>query len=314
MEYIILGILLLFLIGIGVMLKFTLPIAVRVYKSHLTRASGEDWGYACSAPDNEEQMEMWNEGILWGKENEPFKTQVDIENDGLKLHGEYYDFGSKNCVIILPGRCECLKYSYYFAQPYKTAGYNVLVIDNRAHGKSEGVYSTIGKKEGTDVLAWSRFIIENYGTEKICLHSICIGSVSAITALTSKKCPPQLCEFVTEGCFTTFRESFKQHMIKDKRPLFPVLDLVMLLIYIYTGTNVIATSPIAKIGKVKARTLFLYSEKDIFSRPVQVKRLYKKSKSKDKRLVCFKNGSHSHVRINNKEIYDKSIVEFLNES
>jgi len=100
-------------------------------------------------------------------------------------------------------------------------------------------------------------------------------------------------------------------MIADKRPLFPVLDLVMLLIYLNTGTNVLAASPIANIGKLKSRTLFLHSEKDIFSRPVQAKRLFKKCGSPDKKLVWFSQGSHSHIRINNKEKYDNTIVEFL---
>ena len=35
------------------------------------------------------------------------------------LIGEYFDFGKDRCVIILPGRCESLMYSYYFAPPYE---------------------------------------------------------------------------------------------------------------------------------------------------------------------------------------------------
>ena len=119
-------------------------------------------------------------------------------------------------------------------------------------------------------------------------------------------------EIVVDGCITTFRESFKEHMIADKRPLFPVLDLVMLLIYLNTGTNVVYSSPIRYINKIKARMLFLHSKLDIFSKPDKAEILFKKCSSPDKKIVWFDKGCHSHIRINNVEKYDYTIVEFLN--
>ena len=74
--------------------------------------------------------------------------------NGLKLVGEWFDYGFDKTVIILPGRRETLVYSYYYAQPYKELGINVLVIDQRAHGLSEGTYSTCGIKEADDVKLW----------------------------------------------------------------------------------------------------------------------------------------------------------------
>ena len=74
--------------------------------------------------------------------------------DGLKLIAEYYDFGFDKTAIIMPGRRECLIYSYFYAFPYKDAGVNVLVIDQRAHGLSEGKYSTCGIFEAKDVIDW----------------------------------------------------------------------------------------------------------------------------------------------------------------
>ncbi len=309
--YIIAAVIFILVSGLVVMLVKTVPIAKRVYKAQLVRTSPEVWGRCCSAPDNEEQLDMWNKGLLWADTYKDNMQEVKIVNEGFNLYGEYYDFGSKNCVIILPGRCESLMYSYFFSEPYRRAGYNVLVIDTRCHGLSDGTKASIGKKESRDVLAWGNFLISNFGIEKICLHCICIGSASGILALTSKNCPKEMREIVVDGCFTTFRESFKEHMIADNRPLFPVLDLVMLLIYLNTGTNVVASSPIAYIDKIKARMLFLHSELDIFSRPDKAKILFEKCSSPDKKLVWFSKGCHSHIRINNMEKYDDAIVEFL---
>lgn len=303
----------LILSGLAAMFIYTYPISKSVYKKQLVRTDKEKWGRVCSAPENEEQFAMWNAGIEWADANRKYVTEVQIENDGFKLFGEYFDYGKDRCVIIIPGRCESLIYSYYFAPPYKEAGFNILVIDTRCHGKSDGVYNTIGVKESGDIIAWSKFAHDKLSNAEIWFHGICIGTASAIYAMTDTGCPKYVKGFVTEGCFVSFRETFKQHMIADKRPLFPVLDLVMLHINRHTKTNVYRQKPIKAIKKLKedARVLFLYGEKDIFSLPKKSKMLFDACSAKDKKIVWFLEGGHSHLRINNTEKYDNAIIEFF---
>lgn len=292
----------------------TYPISKNVYETMLVRTSDEKWGRVCSAPDNEEQLGMWEKGIEWMENNRQRIEEVMVESDGFKLYGEYFDFGYDRCIIILPGRCESLVYSYFFAPPYEKAGFNVLVIDTRCHGKSGGKYNTIGVKESRDVLKWAELVNEKYGNKEIYIHGICIGTSSGLFAMAHKKCPDYIKGLVTEGCFVSFRETFKRHMIAENRPLFPVLDTVMLLINKYTGTNVYRDKPIRAIKKIKSqhRVLFLYGKKDIFSIPEKSQQLFDACVAKDKKLVWFEEGKHSHLRFTNPEEYDKAIIEFFN--
>ena len=308
---IILGVLILG--GFVAMFIYTYPISKRVYRDQLVRTSPQKWTRTCSFPDNEEQVKMWNDGIAWADKHRDKITDVEIESDGFKLYGEYFDFGAKRSIIILPGRCESLVYSYYFAPPYEKAGFNILVIDTRCHGKSDGIYNTIGVKESHDVIAWSKLLHERFGNEEIYYHGICIGTASGIFALNHKDCPSYVKGFVTEGCFVSFRETFKRHMIADKRPLFPVLDLVMLHINHNAGINVYKQKPITEIKKLNPdlRVLFLYGKQDIFSIPEKTKQLFSLCAAKDKKLVWFDKGSHSHLRINNIEQYDNAIIDFF---
>lgn len=313
MEWIILVLALLLLGGIAAMLAMTLPIAGRVYEEQLVRTTPEKWGRTCSCPENEEQQAMWDAGCAWAEAHKAAMEEVSMVCEGLNLYGEFYHLysESKRCVLILPGRCESLKYSYYFAPAYERAGFNVLVVDTRAHGNSDGRYNTIGVAESRDALAWVEMLRERFGMEEIYFHTICIGTVSGLLAMTSPECPDSVRGIVSEGCFTTFRESFKRHMMADKRPLFPVLDLVMLLLKIHTGTNVLAASPLRAVRKLKGRALFLYGKQDIFSVPEKSQQLFDRCKSPDKRLVWFEKGGHSHLRINNETAYDQAIVDFL---
>lgn len=299
--------------GFAAMLAYTFPIAKKVYNNQLVRTEPEKWGRVCSAPDNEEQLKMWNDGIAWMEPNRSRMTEVSVESDGFKLYGEYFDFGSDRCVIILPGRCESLIYSYYFAEPYEKAGFNILVVDTRCHGKSEGKYNTIGVKESHDVLKWAELVHDRFDNKEVYIHGICIGTSSGIFAMTNKNCPDYLKGLVTEGCFVSFRETFKRHMMADNRPLFPVLDMVMLLINKHTGTNVYKDKPIRAIKHINhnARILFLYGKKDIFSIPEKSQKLFDACAATDKQLVWFEKGGHSHLRINNTEEYDNAIIKFF---
>ena len=299
--------------GFVAMLMYTLPIAKKVYATQLVRTSPEKWGRVCSDTTNAEQVAMWEAGIQWAKPHQDRMQELHIVSDGLNLYGEYYDFGSDRCVIILPGRCESLVYSYFFAAPYEKAGFNILVIDTRCHGKSDGIYNTIGVKERSDVLAWAAYAHDILHNSQIYIHGICIGTSAGLFALTDPRCPDYMKGLVTEGCYVSFRETFKRHMIAEKRPLFPVLDLVMLLINRHTGTNVYRDKPIRAMKRVKPqhRMLFLYGKQDIFSIPEKTKQLFAACTSRDKKLVWFDKGSHSHLRINNPEQYDQAIVDFL---
>lgn len=293
------------------MLIVTKPIALKVYEEQLVRTSKDKWGRVCSEPSNEEQLEMWNRGLMWAQKHSDKMHEVEIENDGLRLVGEFYDFGSKKCAIILPGRCECLKYSYYYAPPYSEMGMNILVADARAHGNSDGRYSTIGVKESGDLRAWIAYIEKEFGIEEIWLHGVCIGSSSAILVMSSDNCPKSIKGLVTEGCFVSFRETFKRHMTDINRPWFPVLDEVMLNIKKYGDGDVYKAAPIHHIGKIKQNVLMIFGEQDKFSVPKKSRILFDKCGSPTKRIVWFAKGGHSHLRINNEKEYDKAIIDYV---
>lgn len=305
------GILFLLAGGLISMLAVTTPIGKKVYFDQLVRTSEEKWGTACSAPENEEQLSMWNTGCAWAAQHQDVMQEVDITHDGLHLHGELYRFGGNKCVIILPGRCECLKYSYYFAAPYEKAGFNVLVIDSRAHGQSDGKYNTVGIKESRDVLAWARYLEQQWQMESIWLHAICIGSSAAALAMAAPDCPTTIHGMVAEGMFVSFRECFKRHMMDLNRPRFPVLDLTMRNMNRYGGVNVYKDTPLRHIANVKQKALFLFGEQDIFSIPPKSRMLVDRCGSPDKKLVWFPKGGHSHLRINDPEGYDRAILDYL---
>ncbi len=308
---IVLGSLILLISPIIGMFIYTFKIAKKVYYSQLVRETKDKWGRECSDTTNEEQVRMYKEGIEWAKDKD-FK-EVSIKSEGFNLVGEYLDNGSDTCVIIIPGRTESLLYSYYFSIPYYNNHLNILVIDNRSHGLSEGYYDTLGIDEYKDILARSKLLNEKYAVKHIVLHGICIGAATSIYAKVKEE--NDLIEaLVLDGLYNNFKEIFRNHMIADNRPVFPVLNEVMFLIKKYSEVDVVKDGPENYIDKIKIPVLFMYSKEDKFVLPYMQNIIYSKCKSEHKKIVYFPKGAHSHIRINNTIKYDETISNFLKEN
>lgn len=308
-TFLIIGIVLLLIILFGIIPPFI--IANKVFNSQLVRNDKTKWLRECSAPDNVEQMAMYNAGLEWAKGFKDKIEEVEITSfDGLHLVGEYFNFNSDKCVIILQGRTESLWYTYYYAKPYSDMGYNILVVDSRAHGLSEGKYNTVGLKEYKDILKWADLIHDKYGISKFILHGICIGSATALYAITEDK-KDYFKAIIADGMYTSFYETFRTHMIEEKRPVHPFIDFVRLIMKIKTGVDMKSYGPEKAIKKLNKPILFLYSKEDKFSLPAKSDYLYDITPG-DKKIVWFDHGAHSHIRINNLEKYDQEVKDFCN--
>ncbi len=306
--YIILGVL------AAALLFFVFPtmlVSSVIYTVLFVRTNKEKWSRNCSW-DNEEQRQMFEEGRKWGEENEEFRRTVEIKSGKYRLIGEYFNFGYDRAVIIIPGRMESGTYSYYFSEPYKKAGFNVLAIDNRSHGLSDGKINTLGLKEYKDILRWGKFLHEELMVEEIIIHGICIGSATALYALTAEECPDYFKGMVADGMYTDFAESFKNHLIEKGKPLFPFTFEVMALVSLSAGRSIRKNAPINHIDKLEKPILFIYSKQDTYSTPDKAQILFDRAKE-PKKLVWFDKGAHSHVRINAPEKYDETIGEFIKE-
>lgn len=288
-----------------------LIISYLMYVIHLKRGKKEKWTRACSS-NTEPQLTMYNQGLAWSDANAACRKELHIVNEGLNLYGEFYDHGTTKTAVFIPGRTEGLRYSYYFAIPFWEKGYNVLCIDQRAHGESDGQYNTVGFEEHKDLIAWINLLQKEHHTETVVLHGVCIGSACALYALVSPQCPRGIRGLVADGMYPTFYESFKNHMIELKKPLHPGLETIDAWMKVHTGHSM-RKGPIHVIDQLKTPLLMLHSKEDLYSRPSEAQRLYDKCGSQRKTLHWFPTGKHSQLRYTHTAEYDAAIQRFLDE-
>lgn len=115
----------------------------------------------------------------------PCETVSIQSRDGLKLYGRYYhvkdgaplDIGfhgyKSSAIVDFSGGSE-LSFEL---------GHNLLLIDQRAHGKSQGYSICFGLKERFDLLDWVDFAIDRFGNDvSIFLYGVSMGGATVLMA------------------------------------------------------------------------------------------------------------------------------------
>ncbi len=108
--------------------------------------------------------------------------------DGLRLSGWWIDNESEKTVIPLHGYTRS-RWDDVYMKPVTEfllkEGYNVLTFDFRAHGKSEGKYTSAGEYEIRDVKAAVEWLRKNHPdrAKKIGVVGFSMGALLAIRAL-----------------------------------------------------------------------------------------------------------------------------------
>ena len=292
---------------------FTFLVAYKVYSKTLMRGKAGSWGREhCSEPGNPALETMWHRGLEWANEEKKYIKEVSITSkDGLKLVGEWFDFGFDKSVIILPGRRETLVYSYYYAKPYKDKGFNVLVVDQRAHGLSEGTFSTCGIMEAEDVKLWLKYMHDEHNQNELFIHGICVGTcVTSIVVATFKE--PYLKAVILDSAFITYKEIYKNHYIESGHALFPVYYQIWIWFKHFTKCDINDARTIKYVPEFgNLPVLFIWGTKDIYCVPEKSEEVFDACSSNRKEIVWFDGALHSRVRLSDEERYDAVIGDFL---
>lgn len=149
-----------------------------------------------------------------GFESEPVET---VSHDGLKLAGRYYNNGSPGkLVIFFHGyRSSAVRDGNGIIALCHDAGYDILVVDQRAHGESEGKTITFGIKEREDCFCWINFATERFGQDvKIILSGLSMGAATVMMA--SDRVPDQV-KAIVEDCGFSAPSDILQSVIKKMR-------------------------------------------------------------------------------------------------
>jgi len=233
--------------------------------------------------------------------------------DGLKLHATYFPCeGSKKIVICFHGyTSEGLNDYSTLAIFYKENGYNLLIVDERAHGKSEGTYIGFGCLDRYDARLWIDTMIEKLGEDcKIVLHGDSMGG-STVLMTTGLDLPPQVKAAVSDCAFTSAWDVFSS-VLKNMYhlPPFPLLNISNGMVKKRAGYALDECNAKTEVAKAKIPVLFIHGDSDSFVPCSMVYELYDACQT-EKKLVVIKGAGHVESCYRDAEEYEGAVRSFI---
>ncbi|MCT3602449.1 alpha/beta hydrolase [Lactobacillus acidophilus] len=144
---------------------------------------------------------------LWFK-NFP-KQEWHLNTNNLTLCAQYLDHHSNKTVILLHGFMSDSDSMGGFAKMFYDFGYNVLLPDARAQGKSEGQYIGYGWVEKEDIAKWINEIIQKNGADsKIVIMGQSMGGATTMM-VSGMKLPKQVKAFIEDCGYSNVKEEIK---------------------------------------------------------------------------------------------------------
>ena len=128
-------------------------------------------------------------------------------HDGLKLHALWVPAADpKGTVLVAHGYRSTYLVDFGGAMDfYHKRGMNLLIPDQRSHGKSEGKYITFGVKESEDMLSWLQYHNENFGNYPVLLSGMSMGA-STMMFLADRDLPRNVRGMIVDCGFSSAKE------------------------------------------------------------------------------------------------------------
>lgn len=188
-------------------------------------------------------------------------------DDGTPLHAIYREQS--------PGAPLMIECHGYKGSPFRDfsegadftlqCGYNVLLIDQRAHGKSEGATISFGAKEKTDCAAWVGYAKARFGDGvKIVLNGISMGAATVLLAGALPECK-DVCGIVADCPYSSAKDILTLEIKKRGLPSSLVYPLAALGARIYGGFKMSDADVKAAISAIpNIPVLLIHGEADDF--------------------------------------------------
>lgn len=257
---------------------------------------------------------LYEKQEAWKKFNK--KTWKMSANDGTKLQGYYVkaDQPTTKTALVIHGFGVDHKAMTPYATMFHEKGYNVLLIDNRAAGKSGGQYIGYGFLEAKDAKQWTQEIVQRNGTDsQIVVMGASLGG--ATTMMLSGMNPPQQVKAYVEdaGYHSISEELLFQANAMYHLPKWlakPLVKIVSLYSKIFAGYSYQQGEVGQYLAKNQRPMMFIHGASDTFVPTKFVYENYHDQKGPKKLLVVPK-AEHvkSYAQLTNK--YEEQVEKFL---
>lgn len=232
-------------------------------------------------------------------------------NEGLKLRARWLPADNPiGTILLFHGYRSCSLADFSVVIPfYHSLGFNLLLADQRSHGKSEGKYITFGIREHEDVLRWIEYHNETMGTIPVYLAGMSMGAATVLMA-AGRELPDNV-RGVCADCGFTSPEQILRHVMKNVRvPVFPLLHIAGWYTKIFGKFGLREYSTIQAMESCRIPVLMIHGTEDHFVPCEMSKDAFSVCKS-EKQLILVEGAGHGTSYLTDQSRCQQAIKDFL---
>lgn len=250
--------------------------------------------------------------------NSASKEDITLKSfDGLNLTSTLImnENPTNKFIVLVHGVSICYVGSLKYFDIFYRNGFNVLIVNQRRHGKSEGKYSTYGFYEKYDVNMWIEYLKSRFGNDIILgLHGESMGAGTVMETIPLN----DSIKFVIEDCgYSNFHEligfqithEYKNRLVrKILRPSLIFANFFMKTKAKFSMKKIV---PIDIVASTSLPMMFVHGKEDYFVPWYMAVDLYKAKTKGYKELYLVEGAKHAEALEVNKILYEKKIMTFI---
>ena len=184
--------------------------------------------------------------------------------DGKLLHATFLPKEhAKGTILLFHGYKSCWQIDFGLVLPYyyDTLGYSLLLVDQRAHGQSQGKYLTFGVRERMDVISWATYMGQKLGPDApLILGGLSMGATTVLMA-SCFEFPANVRAIIADCGFTSPYEIAKSVLRRDypRLPVGLLLPICGLFTRLFAGFGLHDASTLDAVRESRYPILFIVS-------------------------------------------------------
>jgi len=232
-----------------------------------------------------------------------------VTKDSLLLEAWYIPMdSSKGTVILFHGlggnKSNVLKQAYEF----RYLGFNVMLVDFRAHGRSDGNITTMAYTESEDVKLAYEYVLKK-GEKNIILYGLSMGSVVIMKAFYDYNITPS--RAILEIPFSNFKRLVGVRGKMIGFPEKPFGSFITFWASIERGFNGFRQDTYKYARKINCAVLMQCGATDIFASPAERDFIFENIPSSEKKLVIYDHASHQPLLTADPLKWRQEVSEFI---
>ncbi|HAT4363414.1 TPA: alpha/beta hydrolase [Clostridium perfringens] len=293
-----------------IVIVFFLATGLYIFKSTVTRELHDiEKSYTRYVENN-----LFDEALY----NSASKEDITLKSfDGLNLTSTLImnENPTNKFIVLVHGVSICYVGSLKYFDIFYKNGFNVLIVNQRRHGKSEGKYSTYGFYEKYDVNMWIEYLKSRFGNDIILgLHGESMGAGTIMETIPINNS----IKFVIEDCgYSNFHEligfqithAYKNRLVR--KILRPSLIFANFLMKTKAKFSMKKIVPIDIVASTSLPMMFVHGKEDYFVPWYMAVDLYKAKTKGYKELYLVEGAKHAEALEVNKILYEKKIMTFI---